>query len=488
VSGEEVRQLLFPVTPETFVERYWQRQPLFIRGSAEKFRHLFDWDRFYRALAHHEERGIGIRVSFDSVHAPGQMSTHLPIAATDVPDYLERGASVCADPIDRGDAELADFAANVARQLNYVGGVSVKAYASPDGCGFNTHFDKGIATTLQIDGSKRWRYSAAPAVAFPLDNALLTPGGGVRYASRPTSGLAPWERVEEVDQSAFLEVTLEPGDVLCLPAGTWHNAKAIGRSLALNLSFHPLDAFRFFVLTLGGLLQERAEWRGGLPLAYSDRGTPGGSPPPVTAFFHERLRELQQVLQQQEVIQPRLHHGWQQLAVPTQSTPAQAPASVRIPAAARERDRSTGHSTTPRAQQAAGPSSDPTPAEAPSVDDYAGRMTCTVSVSRLDRSIRFYETVLGFRLLYRVDALSWCELASPVSNVTIGLAEVERVENRGGVVLTLYVKDLETARQRLEGLGVTFEGETRVIQNAVKLAAFFDPDGTRLVLSEALTQ
>jgi ribosomal protein L16 Arg81 hydroxylase/catechol 2,3-dioxygenase-like lactoylglutathione lyase family enzyme len=466
VSGDELRQLLFPLTPEAFVDQYWQRQPLFIRGSAGKFRELFDWDRFYRALERHEERGIGIRVSFDSVNAPGRMSTHLRITAAEVPDYLARGASVCADPIDRGDTMLAEFAVKVAQQLNYVGGVSVKAYASPDGYGFNTHFDKGIATTLQIDGSKRWRYSAAPAVASPLDNALLTPGGGVRYTSRPLSGLASWERVDGVDESAFLEVTLEPGDVLCLPAGTWHNAKAIGRSLALNVSFDPLDVFRFFVYTLGGLLKERPDWRGSLPLAYSDRGWPAGPPPAVTAFFDERMREMQQVLQEPQLIQQRLFQGWQHLAQQTESAPPPAPASVKITAAGREEARTE---------------------QAPSVDDYAGRITCTISVSRLDRSIRFYEDVLGFRMLYRVEALSWCELASPVSNVTIGLAEVEHVQNGGGVVLTLYVKDLEAARARLEGLDVRFDGPTRVIQNAVKLAAFFDPDGTRLVLSEALT-
>jgi ribosomal protein L16 Arg81 hydroxylase/catechol 2,3-dioxygenase-like lactoylglutathione lyase family enzyme len=487
VPGDELRQLLSPVTPEAFIGQYWQRQPLYVRGVAGKFRELFDWDRFYRALEHHEERGIGIRVSFDNVNAPGRMSTHSQITAAEVPEYLASGASVCADPIERGDTMLAEFAAKVAQQLNYVGGVSVKAYASPDGCGFNTHFDKGIATTLQIDGGKRWRYSAAPAVVFPLDNALLTPGGGVRYASRPLSSLAPWERVDEVDQSAFLEATLEPGDVLCLPAGTWHNAKAIGRSLALNLSFHPLDVFRFFVYTLGGLLKERPDWRGSLPLAYSNSGLPDEPPPAVTTFFDERMREMQQVLHEPRRMQQRLFQGWRQLAQQTESAPAPAAASARIAAAGRDQDR-TARSAAPRQTRAASAASPNLGLEhGPSVDDYAGRMTCTISVSRLDRSIRFYGEVLGFRLLYRVEALSWCELASPVSNVTIGLAEVEHVENGGGVVLTLYVKHLEAVRARLENLDVRFDGPTRVIQNAVKLAAFFDPDGTLLVLSEALT-
>jgi ribosomal protein L16 Arg81 hydroxylase/catechol 2,3-dioxygenase-like lactoylglutathione lyase family enzyme len=483
VSGEEARQLLFPISPQSFLEQYWQRRPLFIRGTPEKFQRLFDWDRFHRALEDHENRGIGIRVSFDNVSAPGQMSTHLPISAADVPLYLERGASVCADPIDRGDASLADFAAKVARQLQYVGGVSVKAYASPDGCGFNTHFDKGIATTLQIDGKKRWRYSTAPAVFCPTDNALVTPGGGVRYVGRTASSLASWERVEDVDQSSFDEVTLEPGDVLCLPAGTWHNAKAIGRSLALNLSFQPLDVHAFLSFALGGLLKERPDWRRGLPPAYSDAAL-NEPPASVTAFLGARLAELQQLLQDPELVQQKLQDGWRELVSDPGTAARQSAAFITIPAALREADGAPARNAW---QVDPSPVPPPTQDAAETTPAFAGRMTCTICVRRLDRAIAFYEGVLGFRLLFRVDALSWCELASPVANVTIGLSEVEHPENRGGVVLTLHVNDLEATRRRLEDLGVTFDGPTRVIQKAVKLAAFFDPDGTRLILSEALT-
>ena len=362
--------------------------------------------------------------------------------------------------------------------------MSVKAYASPDGCGFNTHFDKGIATTLQIEGRKRWRYSTAPAVCCPTDNALVTPGGGVRYVGRTASSLASWERVEDVDQSSFEEVTLEPGDVLCLPAGTWHNAKAIGRSLALNLSFQPLDFHGFLSFALGGLLKERAEWRRGLPLAYSDAAS-NGPPASLTAFFGDRLAELQQLLQDSELIERKLQDAWRELVARSATTATPSAAFLAIPSAQREAKPATDNPWQIEPSPVSPPARD-TADDRPGAA-YAGRMTCTICVRRLDRAIAFYESVLGFQLLYRVDALSWCELASPVSNVTIGLSEVEHVENRGGVVLTLYVNDLEATRRRLEDLGVNFEGPTRVIQKAVKLATFFDPDGTRLILSEALT-
>jgi ribosomal protein L16 Arg81 hydroxylase len=43
-------------------------------------------------------------------------------------------------------------------------------------------------------------------------------------------------RVYSARDVAFHEVVLHPGDLLCLPAGTLHAAKAIDGSLALNLA------------------------------------------------------------------------------------------------------------------------------------------------------------------------------------------------------------------------------------------------------------
>ena len=96
-------------------------------------------------------------------------------------------------------------------------------------------------TTVQLEGTKRWRVSPTPGVPFPVDNAFLDESGTIRYNGRTPGSLAAWER-PAVDRDAFVEVLLRPGDVLCLPAGTWHEAKAAGGpSLALNFSFSPAD-------------------------------------------------------------------------------------------------------------------------------------------------------------------------------------------------------------------------------------------------------
>jgi predicted enzyme related to lactoylglutathione lyase len=117
---------------------------------------------------------------------------------------------------------------------------------------------------------------------------------------------------------------------------------------------------------------------------------------------------------------------------------------------------------------------------------YDGGLTAAMGVADLGRSIDWYGSVLGFRLLYRMDDMGWCELATEVKGVNVGLSEVERVEPRGGATLTFGVRDIDAARRRLEAAKVRFDGDTMTIEGMVKLATFYDPDGNKLMLYEDL--
>ncbi len=116
-------------------------------------------------------------------------------------------------------------------------------------------------------------------------------------------------------------------------------------------------------------------------------------------------------------------------------------------------------------------------------------MTCSLDVSNLDASITWYQDVLGFKLLYKVDAMAWCELTSPVARVNVGLGEVEKKKQEGGnATLVWGVRDIDSARKQLEALKVRFDGPTRIYEGMVKLATFYDPDGNTLMLYESLDQ
>lgn len=114
--------------------------------------------------------------------------------------------------------------------------------------------------------------------------------------------------------------------------------------------------------------------------------------------------------------------------------------------------------------------------------------TITIALSVKDRHIsaKWYESMLGFEIIYHADEAGWSELQTKTAGVTIGLGEhTEPVP--GNCVPVFGIADLDDARHKLEQANVKFDGETDVVEGMVKTATFYDPDGNALMLAEDLT-
>lgn len=122
----------------------------------------------------------------------------------------------------------------------------------------------------------------------------------------------------------------------------------------------------------------------------------------------------------------------------------------------------------------------------PSPLGYDGGLTISFQVKDRKKSAAWYQDVLGFTLLYDVEQIGWCELATETRGVNIGLAQTENPAVGAGPVPTFGVRDIEQARRELEAKGVRFDGKTREYPGMVKLATFFDPDGHALMLYQDL--
>jgi hypothetical protein len=294
---DALAHLLSPIAPETFVRDYFDLRPLYIRGHPEKFDPLFRPEDLKVSLA-------GARI-----HANLGGARQLQhVDPRDIDCLLASGATLCAGDLERANPKLSAFAAEVGARLGFAGAIDVRAYWSPDGHGFDMHFDARVATVLQISGKKRWRYSQTPAIEHPTEN--VTGENGVFRYVRENPTPHPWESFAPPDRSTFDEVVLEPGDVLCLPAGTWHEARAIGHSLALNVAFTPLGFRAFLEDTVLARLLALPEWRRAPPpILAGERGV-HAPPPEVTQFFADRLGELKELIAELDPAGPELAHAW----------------------------------------------------------------------------------------------------------------------------------------------------------------------------------
>lgn len=233
-------RLLEPLAPAEFAASYCAVRPLLLRGRAGKFDWLLDGARFRALLA---ERLAGRADLRCGIHAlqhsradePLTLMSWQRIGADQLEQRLAAGETVCVNKLSEEDAGLRGVARAAADELGWTGTAWLNAYLSPPGSGADLHWDAQITTSLQLAGRKRWTYATTPSLAWPARPAQVDREGVVRY-------FAPAARQHTTRDVELREVVLEPGDLLCLPAGTLHAAKALDESLALNLALGAPEA------------------------------------------------------------------------------------------------------------------------------------------------------------------------------------------------------------------------------------------------------
>jgi ribosomal protein L16 Arg81 hydroxylase len=345
--GDELRALLAPVTPQEFVREYWGRKPLYVKGFKEKYAGLFDAETFSRALsAPGPAPDDFLRASFDRKTADGTSAAAAPnelrsTAFRATPDQavplFDAGATLCVSQMETRVPALAPLLAAVKRQLGYPGKASFNAYLSPPGSGFNWHFDSRIASTLQIEGTKRWRFAPHAALPWPRANGTLRADGSARYTD-PGVVAADWEQLVPFDERDATEVLLEPGDLLILPAGVWHEAcGGTGGSLALNLSFTPVSYTLLVRNLLDTVLSADPGWRSLAPVLPGDE--PGAADPDGIAAIGAQLARAAAALQALSGDSAAVVRIWEAFVQnPTPGAPVPpAPPIVATPIAAERR-------------------------------------------------------------------------------------------------------------------------------------------------------
>jgi ribosomal protein L16 Arg81 hydroxylase len=209
--------LLAPIPVNAFLQEHFGKRPLLVRGTPGKFDALMRPSDFIYGL----NRVPEIRCVFSGLR-------QATISPADIREMFEAGATICVTGIDQAHRSLRSAARQIETEIGYAGRVDFRAYLSPPGSGFDIHYDARVATTLQLDGTKTWWYSEEPDSLFPTENS-------------PRNDIAAIRRA--VTRIKLRKVTLRPGDLLCLPPGVWHRAKAgSGGSLALNLAFNHTGA------------------------------------------------------------------------------------------------------------------------------------------------------------------------------------------------------------------------------------------------------
>lgn len=283
----ELQAILSPLSCEEFVSSYFSRESVFVEGPEDKFDDIFSWEKLHKALERGQsiqDKRYNIMASFTRGEAAGSSKRMIEASHGQVESLFKSGATICITNIHMADPALARWAQTLRAQLNFAGTVGVNCYLSPDGAGLSTHYDQRVVTNMQIAGRKRWRYSTEAAKPWPDHNAVYQEGRlepvGVDVGRSPA-------------EMEFREVEMKPGDLLCLPAGAWHSAKAVGESLAINVYFQPRNFLEQLLPLLKSFAESNGEWRAGTPASLVK--VEGEMPEVVVEYVRKRLDEFHKI-------------------------------------------------------------------------------------------------------------------------------------------------------------------------------------------------
>ncbi|MFG3199945.1 cupin domain-containing protein [Streptomyces sp. NPDC048208] len=216
---------------DDFARDVWSRTALLTRRAGD-FSDVLDADAVDELLSRRGLRTPFLRVARNGTVLPESSYTSPGGVGATVPDQLDDtalwrlfadGATLVLQALQRTWAPVGDLCAGLSAELGHP--VQANAYVTPpQSQGFDAHYDVHDVFVVQIQGSKRWLVHE-PVHPDPLRDQ-------------------PWtdhrtDVAEAAEGPAYIDTVLEPGDVLYLPRGWLHAARAKGEvSIHLTLGVH----------------------------------------------------------------------------------------------------------------------------------------------------------------------------------------------------------------------------------------------------------
>lgn len=258
-AGMEFAQFIAPLDPVSFRADCFGRRPVHVRGGGSARSGLLPWKRFNEVLAiapYWNEDSLKVYFRSRAALRENYCDTadlragaSAPVNPAKVKALLGLGASLVANHLHRVCPEVGRAVAMLEREFSARSFANV--YCSFRGVqAFQTHFDLHDVFAVQAEGTKTWRV----------------------YESRADNPVAPvppgeeWEKwLVETRGKLLFEAEMQPGDLLYLPRGQYHDALT-GAEASLHVTFGvaPATGLALFKL-LEAVLTKESEFRAYLP-------------------------------------------------------------------------------------------------------------------------------------------------------------------------------------------------------------------------------
>ncbi|MEU1277939.1 cupin domain-containing protein [Streptomyces sp. NPDC005805] len=291
--------LIAPFPFGDFLEGYWGKKPLFLKGEKARIAEVFN-----RPLGHDELIAIARDTAngnhgnfrlYASSPPEADRETRKPLRAVkidEVESILQSSSSLLLENLR--DAVLQQFTDSCKKDIGHIGPVQIRSTITPKGGIHPPHIDATCSLFVHCEGRKRFTISPRPVLEFPMDAAVVTANGELSWNNHQPE---PWEAVSNIDEGSFIEYVMEPGDVLYFPAGTVHATESLSDICAgVNFQFVHTPTHYVILEALRRSMTSNVNWRR-IP-AIPTRGEAGHLDrlSIYRHFMSERLEELSEAV------------------------------------------------------------------------------------------------------------------------------------------------------------------------------------------------
>ena len=214
-------EIMAPLGVERFLAEYDGQKPLHLKGRPDKFAEVMSWDKLNAILSQitiWSQNSLKLVLDKEAVPAARYCATAagrdggqvLRPDPDKVNEFLRRGATLIADDIDHLNPGMTALAQALEQGLG--GQVQGNLYlSSRRRQGFAAHFDTHDVYAVHVEGTKTWHVYEGRA-ADPIAHLAFRSYGQ--------------EHHEKAKGELLMDVHMEPGDLLYLPRGQYHEAIA----------------------------------------------------------------------------------------------------------------------------------------------------------------------------------------------------------------------------------------------------------------------
>lgn len=229
--------LLAGLSPQQFMQQYWQKKPLLIRQALPGFTALLDRTALFTLAGREDvESRLVVQEATNEEAVEGWQLTHGPFKRRALPALAQKQWTLLVQGVDTHD----DSFYRLLQQFRFVPDARLDdvmvSYAT-EGGGVGPHFDSYDVFLLQAHGQRRWRIGRQKDLTLRDDVPLKV--------------LANFEYEEE-----FI---LNPGDMLYLPPRYAHDGVALNECMTYSIGFRAPDGRGLALELLQRMVDELVE-------------------------------------------------------------------------------------------------------------------------------------------------------------------------------------------------------------------------------------